>query len=564
MTDRVTMARGVVNAQLVGASKEVKAMAHEVLSYAVEGAEFSAAFGPGKWDGRSSFFANATCRFPAGFAHMLHAELTRRGVKVQIAANPLPKPKGSPDVLSDEERDGDPRYAYQPRTIRQLLKHGRGIAQIATGGGKSRIARLGARALRMPTLFITTRGVLMHQMKEGFEEDGWRVGVIGDGEWSPVRGINVAMVQTLMARLAEGSVEKELTAIIERRARAEEQEKLDLKKSMKASNAKPGDIHKMLDRLEKRQESERLSDEALAKEATAKADRQNKLRATTIKFLEMIEFVIGEEAHEAGGNSYFEILRHCKNAHYRLALTATPFMRDDAEDNMRLMAAFGPILIQVTEKELIDKGILATPYFKYVDTSPPKALFKTTPYQRAYKVGISENSIRNAVIVNEAMKGVRAGLPVMILVQHKAHGVNVQTALETAGAKVRFIQGEDNQKARKAALAGLKTGSIEVLIGTTILDVGVDVPAVGMVILAGAGKAEVALRQRIGRGLRAKKGVPNIAFILDFVDKQNTHLRDHARQRRGIVEATPGFAERILLPNQDFPWHLLVSAAQAA
>ena len=43
-----------------------------------------------------------------------------------------------------------------------------------------------------------------------------------------------------------------------------------------------------------------------------------------------------------------------------------------------------------------------------------------------------------------------------------------------------------------------------------ILDVGVDVPSVGCIILAGGGKAEVANRQRIGRGLRAKKLGPNI------------------------------------------------------
>ncbi|MBH8434009.1 hypothetical protein I8Q59_09430, partial [Acinetobacter baumannii] len=43
-----------------------------------------------------------------------------------------------------------------------------------------------------------------------------------------------------------------------------------------------------------------------------------------------------------------------------------------------------------------------------------------------------------------------------------------------------------------------------------LLDGGVDVPAVGLIILAGGGKAEVALRQRIGRGLRAKKFGPNV------------------------------------------------------
>lgn len=563
MTDRVTLARGVVNARLVDPSKAVKALVHKTLSYQVEGAEFSAAFGAAKWDGRSSFFSNATCTFPAGFTHLVHAELKRAGVTVQIAQKPLPAPLGNPQILADEEAGGDPRYAYQPRTIRQLMRHGRGIAQIATGGGKSRIARLAVRTIRRPTLFITTRGVLMHQMKAGFEEDGFRIGVIGDGEWSPVKGVNVAMVQTLVARLKEGSVEDELKAIVTRRANAEEKAKLDLKASLKAAGVKTPEIHKRLDALEQKLEDERISDEEMAAEATRKAKRQSLIREQTIRFLELIELVIGEEAHEAGGNSYYEILRHCRNAHYRLALTATPFMRDDAEDNMRLMAAFGPILIQVTEKQLIDAGILATPYFKYVDCSPPKGLFKTTPYQRAYKIGIVENLNRNARVVQEAVRGVRAGLPVMILIQRKDHGTELVRQLEGQGIRVRFIQGESSQAVRQAALNALRDGKIQVLIGTTILDVGVDVPAVGMVILAGGGKAEVALRQRIGRGLRAKKTGANVCFVLDFRDGLNEHLKGHARQRFQIVEATPGFVENILPANDDFPW-ALVTAANAA
>jgi superfamily II DNA or RNA helicase len=77
-----------------------------------------------------------------------------------------------------------------------------------------------------------------------------------------------------------------------------------------------------------------------------------------------------------------------------------------------------------------------------------------------------------------------------------------------------------------------RTGEIDVLIGTTIVDVGVDVPSIGMVILAGGGKAEIQLRQRIGRGLRAKKNGPNVTFIVDFTDDAQLDLRDHARSAR--------------------------------
>jgi superfamily II DNA or RNA helicase len=122
---------------------------------------------------------------------------------------------------------------------------------------------------------------------------------------------------------------------------------------------------------------------------------------------------------------------------------------------------------------------------------------------------------------------------------------------------VDFIQGEDDQEGRQAALKKLAAGQLDVLIGTTILDVGVDVPAVGHICLAGGGKAEVALRQRIGRGLRAKKVGPNVAFVTDFEDSQNLHLRGHAQQRLAIIKGTPGFDENVLEGGKNFDFEAL-------
>eukprot|EP00047_Mylnosiga_fluctuans_P013847 m.33738 g.33738 ORF g.33738 m.33738 type:complete len:464 (-) comp5137_c0_seq2:34-1425(-) len=53
--------------------------------------------------------------------------------------------------------------------------------------------------------------------------------------------------------------------------------------------------------------------------------------------------LIGEEAHEAGGSSYFHLCNHMPNALRRQAFTATLFMRADEEVKMRLMTAFCPI-----------------------------------------------------------------------------------------------------------------------------------------------------------------------------------------------------------------------------
>jgi superfamily II DNA or RNA helicase len=285
---------------------------------------------------------------------------------------------------------------------------------------------------------------------------------------------------------------------------------------------------------------------------------------STLEMLTHFEFVILEEAHEASGNSYYDIMKYCKNAYYRLSLTATPNMKDSEEANMRLMACSGPVAIKVSEKMLIDRGILAKPYFKFIalPDNPPAfykddkghthKLFRSTPWQKAYEIGIVHNELRNSLIVREAKIARKYGLNIMILVRHKKHGEILKRMISNEKMRCEFIFGENDQDERKTALNALQTGKIDILIGSTILDVGVDVPAVGMIIVAGAGKAEVGTRQRIGRGLRRKKVGPNVALIVDFSDPYNHHLIAHSAQRKAIIESTEGFAEGIISGEFDY------------
>jgi superfamily II DNA or RNA helicase len=520
---QLIIAANAVVAKIQNADDAVKNLITEKLSYLVEGHEFMHAFTTGGWNGRSSFFARRTSTFPAGFVHLVHSELMRAGYGVRIVKKQAPAPLGPENPIVDSFGNDNPNYDFQPRALRQTEKHHRGIIQVATGGGKSKIAKLIIARYRRMTMFITTRGVLMYQMKDQLVSDcGFNVGVIGDGTWAPTRGVNVGMVQSLVSQLAEPDMNEEIRQVVKKNA----------KSSLPMTRA-----------------------QCMA-EAKVRFDEKILVRRRTIKLLEMVEVVIGEEAHEAGGNSYYEILKWCKNAHIRIALTATPFMRADAEDNMRLMAAFGPKLIIVSEKLLIDRGILAKPYFLYKSPPAHPKLRKSSPYQRAVTFGVIEATFRNSCIVHYCKKAKEYGLSVLPLVQRKEHGLILCKLLREAGLAAQFIQGENNQGERTRALNAIGSGRLDVLIGTTILDVGVDVPSIGMVILAGGGKAEVALRQRVGRGMRAKKIGPNVIFVLDFADELNSHLRGHARERRAIIEATPGFAENILPPGADFPWEL--------
>lgn len=493
---QIRIAANAVNARALEIDDDVKLELSELLSYQVAGAEHSHAFKSGSWSGRSTLFGWERASFPAGLVNLVVAHLKQKGHSVSLIRAPAPEPLGESELKIDAFGYTE-EYDYQYKTVDALVKHRAIIAQVATGGGKSRIGCLAYAKIKRPTLFITTRSVLMHQMKKAFDksidyrrangEKGMEkvfCGVMGDSEWKLSPHLNVAMVQTIQAKLKDPRTHDQM-----------------------------------------------------------------------VKILEHFEFVILEEAHESSGEGYYTILNACKNAVYRLALTATPFMREDEEANMRLMAVSGPIGIRVTEKELIDKGILATPQFKIVSVKPDPKVRKSSNWQLAYKYGIVLNAERNQIIVDEVSAAVKAGMSCMVLVQRREHGEILERMLRTAHVRTKYIFGDSDQETRQKALDDLRDGRIDALIGSTIMDVGVDVPAVGMVALAGAGKAEVALRQRIGRGLRRKpKGMENRAYILEFRDQINKHLIGHSEQRRQILESTPGFAENILPHNADFSY----------
>lgn len=273
-------------------------------------------------------------------------------------------------------------------------------------------------------------------------------------------------------------------------------------------------------------------------------------------YLNKVEFIIGEEVHEISDNTYWNVIQNCPNAYYKLGLTATPFMRNKSEANMRLLGGFSGIGIDVSEKTLIDRGINARPIIKFVEYEKSDKLKFGSNYHKAVFEGVTHCHGRNKAIVEHCVKAAAKKLPVLILVNRKEHGKVLKALLTASKLKVDYIWGESDSDKRSDALHKLGTNKLDVLIGSTIVDVGVDVPAIGLVILAGGGKAEVAYRQRIGRGLREKHSGPNVCFILDFLDEHHKNLNEHFMERLKVIKGTPGFSENLLKRGEDFPWEL--------
>lgn len=476
-------------AKLVTEDRAVLNAVHDALVFQPPGYQYTEAFKTGRWDGRIKMFSLQNYTFPAGLVRWVRNIAAAKGIDIALADlrdRSKRLPPLSKEVLS-RILEGKELRDYQVKAIQRIFGISRGVIQSPTGSGKTVIAAGAAKAALefggLRTLFLTHQKELLHQTQEAFIKAGIDCGIVGDGI-RKIRPVTVATIQTLYA-----AMKKVKSPVIRREA-----------------------------------------DGTTTRFSTA---------TEVINMMLTADFVILDEAHRGDAESFQAVTLACKNAYYRIGLSATPLMKGQEAD-MKLMAVTGDVIYRITIQDLVDRGLLAQPYIKFVKITAP--MMKKTPYQKAYKLGVVENEQRNNMIIGEAVDLAVAGETVLVLVAHVNHGKRLLQLLRTryAGLKVRFIHGSNTGEERDKALTELAEGRLNILISSSITDEGVDIPNISAAILAGGMKSTIKLYQRIGRAMRPKAGL-NRALIVDFIDLTNKHLAKHSKERFEAIRDEPGF-----------------------
>jgi len=234
-----------------------------------------------------------------------------------------------------------------------------------------------------------------------------------------------------------------------------------------------------------------------------------------------------DECHHAGSETWYSVCTACP-ANYRFGLSGTPMDRTDGA-NICLLAAIGPIIVDIPNKFLVDRGISARTHVIFSKVTAPMLPKKTT-YATAYKQGIVENPNALSLIVDWTRAFTDNGLSTLILCEQIEHGKLIDAALWTAvdGAFIPhlFINGKETTEVRQSGLKDFGERRLPVLIASTILDEGVDVPTIDALILAGSRKSRIKTMQRLGRGLRGDK-----LIAVEFANYTHDHLLRHSLQR---------------------------------
>jgi superfamily II DNA or RNA helicase len=236
-----------------------------------------------------------------------------------------------------------------------------------------------------------------------------------------------------------------------------------------------------------------------------------------IKVLKRFRALLIDEAHGVPANTFYKVCAAVP-AYYRIGLSATPFDRSDNRTS-QIIALFGGLIYRKTEGELAAEGYLPTADIRMVRYTQPSAFVGR--YASAYELQVVVDPGRNALI---AAMVERAAKPCLVLYSSLDHGPDLAHAIFARGIESKVVDSKANVAQRKDVIKRLNDGRLSVVIASRIFSVGVDVPELRSVVIAGAGKSVIQTVQRVGRGMRitGTKRSFEVWDVLDWTD--NLHL----------------------------------------
>ena len=235
------------------------------------------------------------------------------------------------------------------------------------------------------------------------------------------------------------------------------------------------------------------------------------------------EFIIFDEVHEfSKGKLATKVIKSFPKAQFRIGMTAT--VPTDKIAKLNLISALGPVIKEVEASDLVELGFLTKPKI-HILPAPSVTLEDDDSYFEVYRKSITENDLRNQMITTLVGNFKEKPSKTLILVKDLAHAETLQKLIPGS----LKLEGKDDLTTRQKTITQFVETKHSVLIGTTIMQTGVDIPEITHLINARGLKSEIATLQALGRALRIHESKSKV-YIFDFKD-QAPYLIKHSKDR---------------------------------
>jgi superfamily II DNA or RNA helicase len=265
-------------------------------------------------------------------------------------------------------------------------------------------------------------------------------------------------------------------------------------------------------------------------------------------YIQQVDAIIIDEVHHATSDSYEKIFQ-LNNRALRFGFSGT-IPEDTCIEGLHIREQLGEVVCRVSNKELIEKGISATPKITFVEyetdfagsglEAVKIAARKSSMIKGKFSVPTYTNKVRHWVLdyaINknkeywEILKKLvekYKNESVIIMVDWKEFADNLSAFLN-----IPVFYGETKTKERIQLIQDFKDRKIKHLIVTSVLDEGLSIDQIQVIILATCGSSPRQFLQRLGRGLRKKVG-ENILTLIDFCRYGHKYLLEPSKKRLAL------------------------------
>jgi len=241
-----------------------------------------------------------------------------------------------------------------------------------------------------------------------------------------------------------------------------------------------------------------------------------------------------DEFHHSSAKTYRKISKGCTHAFYRLGLTGTHFRADGTDMVMRSVLARA--VYSRTVQEMVQAGVVAPTKGVMVQTRGEATGRKTPDMEH-----------RNKLICWAAQHLASRGKRVLILATEIRHVEALAAGIPGAVA----VDGRDN-KAVRPALDDLEARRIHVVVGTSVIGEGVNVPAADAMVYAAGSRSRVKVVQDTFRILTAHEGKTH-GVLIDFADEHDDGAVMRAAERLHYYRQN-GFEMDVVPPTGLIRW----------
>jgi len=237
------------------------------------------------------------------------------------------------------------------------------------------------------------------------------------------------------------------------------------------------------------------------------------------------EALFVDECHNLSGDGNAQTLDLFENAFYRIGASGTPLNRTD-KATLQTLGCLGPVLATIEKDELIARGVLTQSRIRMIPCEQWAS--RELEWLEIYALLIVRSVKRNDLLCAMASA---AAKPALLFVDQLEHVKILADLLWASGIANDAVAGDVGKSTRTAKVEALVRGDISVLISTVVFQEGVDIPALGSVIVGTGKQSDVACLQRIGRGMRAAAGKHEFE-VWDVLDTGHWWMEKHAENRR--------------------------------